>query len=265
MAKCSYVMSVVDNSNPEGVMVAIESSGLGDKIKTAIADRKTSAGAEKGNPILNPYAIRWEHHPDETDFNKRYRAIAMESIAIRPEVYRLITEADPPDVSSLIKPGNPLLLRAVMEKHWCGPDIIDWDEVFADAVAKFEDSDDDPTSFNYGDNDADNDVKSDSAVVDIDSENNSDDTVVEETAESSDEDEKLVECDNPKCLALMLRTDTVCKACGAIYAEDGSYTLPKRRSRRSSVVSKAKSETAKPTESSPKDDWVEVPGDDLPF
>lgn len=160
MAKCNYVLRVVDNDTPSnGVQVSIEGSGLGDKLKAAIKDRMTSAGPEAGNPMRSPYCIRWEHHPEELRFDQKHRAIPMERIALTPQIRKLIVDDPPPDISRLIKPGNPKLLRASMEQHWCGPEgIVDWNEIFGQCEAAFDaqektsgDSKDD-ADFPYGEN-----------------------------------------------------------------------------------------------------------------
>lgn len=132
MAKCSYVFSVVDHDEPSaGVQVCVETTGLGDAVKQVIRNQMDSLGETEGHPLRSPYAIRWEYHPDEKEFSKKYRALAMPKIAMTPEVHDLIVDSAAPNIASLIERGNVAALRAVMEAHA----LIDlpFDRIFAAA------------------------------------------------------------------------------------------------------------------------------------
>lgn len=277
MSKCSYVLFVVDNDAVEkGVLVSVESAGLGDKIKTAIAQRQKSSGRDKGNPILNPYAIRWEHHPDEADLNKRYEAYPMDSIGLSPEVHRLITETVPPDVKNLTMLGNPKLLRGKFEAHWCGPEI-DWDWIFGPSMEKFDDSEDDPVSFPFGENaDEEERPREIASEPEGKSVEKSEPREVDSSDEFLDEDGvEIVECSNPACEKDMRVTDDVCPYCGAVYDEDGNWSMPvkKKRSRKAAAVGSAKKQTARsaePKQEEPppdsNEDWgLGEPEDGIPF
>lgn len=257
MPKCSYIFIVVENGSPESeAMVAIESASLGDKVKLAIAHRKKSKGEEAGNPILHPYAIRWEYNPKENDFNKRYDAVAMDSIPLTTEIHRLITETAPPDTRKIVSRGNPKKLRAAMEAHWCGPDI-DWDEMFSAAEAEFNDSNEDPTAFPFGDDEESNPVST-SRTPSADSGSNNEDDL------NASVEEDVIACDN--CGADMLPMDDICKKCGAVYKPDGTFELPTKPRRSRSPVTKPASKKvvakAAPVESE-QSDWCE--DDDIPF
>lgn len=134
VAKCSYVFSILNHATPEkGVQVAIETTALGDAVKRVIRDQIDSLGETDGNPLRNPYAIRWEYRPNEQKFDQKYRALAMPKLALTPEIEELIT-SNPPDVSQLIERGNIGALRASMEAH--AKIQLPWDRLFAAAEAE---------------------------------------------------------------------------------------------------------------------------------
>lgn len=116
MAKCSYVFSLVDEEDSAaGVQVCVETTALGDAVKRVIRDQMDALGETEGHPLKTPYAIRWEYHPDEQEFSKKYRALALPKVSLSPEVRALIVEATPPDIKALIDRGDAIALRAVME------------------------------------------------------------------------------------------------------------------------------------------------------
>ena len=132
-AKCNYLFVVVDADNPnDGVQLAIETTSLGDHVKECIRNQMTSMGEEDGNPILKPYALRWEHNANATEFSKKYKCIAMPKLAMTKEV-ELLINSEPPDIAGVIKPGNITTLRASLEGHYIGPVPVDWDSIFGPA------------------------------------------------------------------------------------------------------------------------------------
>ena len=132
MAKCSYVMSIVDQDEPEkGVQVAIETTALGDAVKKAIADRIEQMGRDEGHPALKPYAIKWEYRPNEQEFSKKYRALVLPKVALSEAIRELIVDLPPPDISDVIERGNVASLRASMEAH--AQIDMPWDEIFGPA------------------------------------------------------------------------------------------------------------------------------------
>lgn len=129
LAKMSYIFCVVDTSAVnQGVQIATETSLLGDKVKEVINDAMEDQGKEQGNPFLNPFCIQWEYKPDEKEFGKKYRARRMESIKLTPEIAKLI-RGEAPDLSNIVAPFNPKILRASLERY-CLVQNIPWDHIF---------------------------------------------------------------------------------------------------------------------------------------
>ena len=134
MAKCSYLFAIVDNSEVEkGVQVCIETTALGDAVKRVIRDQIDSLGEREGHPLRNPYAIRWEYRPQEQEFSKKYRALAMPRLELTPEIRDLIN-GPLPDLGEHIGRGNVAALRASMESHALVQ--LPWDRFFAAAEAE---------------------------------------------------------------------------------------------------------------------------------
>lgn len=248
MAKCNYVFRLVDNDDPAGgIQVTTETTGLGDKVKGAIRDRMTSMGSEAGNPMRSPYCIRWEHHPNEQQFDQKYRAVPMDRVQLTEQVRQLIVDDSPPDISHLTRPGNVATLRSVMEQRYCGPQgMIDWDAVFGPAEAAVQAAaPEESTSFDYGANanqpaGAPNQAQGaapaqggypsgqaqgapQGAASQPGGGGSPMTAAVQGAAAPSDE---IVECD--KCHKDMAATDDVCPHCGWNYAEPAP---PQRRTR----------------------------------
>jgi hypothetical protein len=246
-AKCNYVFTVVDVDNvSNGVQVATETTLVGDKTKEVIRDAKMALGDEEGNPLLNPYAIRWEHRPDEREFNKKYKVIRMERIVVTDEITKLIVDEDPPDRSSIIRPGNVRKLRADLEAHA----LIDfpWDDIFGPAEQKLG-----------IDHDADADDGAD------------DDDDAPPAASSSGGgdagpgDDEQIGCD--VCEEPMAVEDLVCPKCGTEYDEKTGAIVKRGKVKRSRSTAKRRPKAppaASSRGSSRGDDW---PGDDddIPF
>ena len=134
-AKCNYLFVVADADDPEtGIQVAVETTSLGDHVKECIRNQMVSLGEEDGNPILNPYALRWEHNAKAAEFSKKYKCIAMPKVVLTTELAELI-DGDPPDISGITRPGNITTLRADLEAHWVGKVGLDWDAIFGPAEA----------------------------------------------------------------------------------------------------------------------------------
>jgi len=130
-AKANYIFRVADNAHPEkGVQVTIEPALLGDKVKGVIAEMREKFGVDDGNPLKKPYCIRWKHLPEEKEFGKKYKAIAMDNIAITPDIKRLITQTNAPDVSVFTRRFNALTWKAKFQEM-CLVDAP-WDEIFGD-------------------------------------------------------------------------------------------------------------------------------------
>jgi len=155
MAKLSYVFSVVDNANPqEGPQIAIETSLLGDKVKEVINAAMMEA-EDEGNPLVNPYAIRWIYRPDEQQFNKKYNAVKMGKHPLTAEIRCVIFDTDPPDLSKIVARRDPNVLLAQLQaahKPYAKKHELPLDDLFADAIEEWERKGD--TSFNPDDYDA---------------------------------------------------------------------------------------------------------------
>lgn len=118
-SKCEYLYVVVDNDHPErGLQIAIETSLLGDKMKTEIAKRMKSLGREKGNPILHPYPFEWKNDRTEgQSFDKLYDATALETMRPTAAIEKLIRDTPPPDTSRDTAKFNLRTHRARLEKY----------------------------------------------------------------------------------------------------------------------------------------------------
>jgi hypothetical protein len=131
--KLEYMFKVVDIANVgAGCVIATEPNLLGDKMKIEIRKAMTPGvwGPERGNPIKNPYVFRWEAHPEQQEFGKKYEVIRMEGIGILPAVMELVTNAPPPDMGGMLKSPNWQTIRSQLERH-CQIDLP-WDEFFGD-------------------------------------------------------------------------------------------------------------------------------------
>lgn len=116
-AKCNYLFEVVDNDNVnDGVQVAVETTGLGDAVKAAIAGQIEALGVVDGNPLRTPYAIRWKYDANAAQFGDKYSAIAMPKLELTAQVRDLIFEGERPDIRETIAKGNAEALLSVMEK-----------------------------------------------------------------------------------------------------------------------------------------------------
>ncbi|MDE2099195.1 MAG: hypothetical protein KGL39_18215 [Patescibacteria group bacterium] len=130
MAACSYVFPVVVAGKEEdGIMISVEKDSLGDAFKRTLANQIESRKA-KGNPLLNPYPLRWKYYPDEENPNKRYDVLPLIDEEPSPEVLQLIVDTDPPEdqIAKVLDPPNMKSLRAAMEQY-CTYDL-NWDAIF---------------------------------------------------------------------------------------------------------------------------------------
>jgi len=154
VAKGAYVFTIVDANNvAAGVQITTEPSLLGDKVRGVIADAKVRLGNEKGNPIIHPYAMRWQARPNEEQFDKKYHAVGpMEQVQLTPDILKLI-KSDPPDLSRYTAPFKVKNWRAFAESIYCGPVPLPWDKICEPAEAEEkkraeEDKSDGDASFN---------------------------------------------------------------------------------------------------------------------
>ena len=244
MAKCNYIFRVVDNDNPgEGIQITTETTLLGDKVKGLIRDTKTAIGEEDGNPLRNPYCIRWQYLPNEPQFNDQYKAIRMEKIPLTDVIEELIT-SEPPDISNLIKHGNIKDLRTSMEAHYIGPkDLLDFDFIFSKAEQVQDEEDDKPF---YEDDDAQEEKQQTKSTKNKTSKSRQTKKSKQEPEPEPEDDEDLVECN--ECGKAMREDEMVCPHCGFDYNEDDEEEPeppPPPKRKRSTEKSNAKVKTKK--------------------
>jgi len=202
MAKCEYLLTLVDNDHPDkGVRISRETSSLGDKVKDVIADRLEALGREKGNPFVNPYAIKFMFNKEADKPQDMYKARPLEGIVITPQIKDLIT-GDPPDLEKQITPFNQKEMRAYLEGH-CLIKNVPWDELFKDSGGE---------SKSNGKSESKSNGKSDEESSDADESDSG-------SSDESSDDDMVFACD--KCGEPMKATDTKCANCGAEYEVEG--------------------------------------------
>lgn len=132
-AKANYLFLVADYDHPEnGVQIAIEPAGLGEKVRGVISDERVSKGEDEGDPQKNPYVIQWTYNPaDGVEFGK-YHARRIDRMPITPEIEALIS-GPLPDVENLLQPFNAIELRAQLEE--AALIELPWDEFFGPGQA----------------------------------------------------------------------------------------------------------------------------------
>lgn len=124
-AGLSYVFTMVDNDKvSDGVVITIEKSSLGDRVKDCINDTIESLGVEAGNPTINPYCIEFIYD-EKAQLQKKYSARRIERIKLTPEIEALI-RSDPPDLTGVLKPFALKEFRAQLEKHLVVDVDLDW-------------------------------------------------------------------------------------------------------------------------------------------
>jgi hypothetical protein len=152
-AKCNYVFVIADNDRPEnGIQIAVETTALGEKMKSAIAHRiKRTRSKEKGSPFQNPTPFRWEYHKNETEFSKKYDVVELEVDEIPEAIRELIVDLDPPSLEKTCRVGDASALRIQMEQF--AAIEMPFDDFFAAAEAMQAKEPGEPdTSFDYGAN-----------------------------------------------------------------------------------------------------------------
>lgn len=244
-ASLNYLFCVVDDSAPSaGVQVAIETSLLGDKVKTVIKDQLISRGEEEGDPSVNPYAIQWQHHPKESEFQKKYHAVALLKTQLTPEIDKLIS-GPPPDTDNLQEKFNAQSMRAIMEKH-CLIDLP-WDQFFGKSDGTTKPTVATPSVPGR---------KATSAVP----------VTAPKPKAAPTPEVEMVACD--ECGKEMPITASVCHHCGATYDVDPVAPEPppppvKVLPKRSAAAKKTPAPVAPPV--APSADEGDVNEDDIPF
>lgn len=136
-----YVLAVIDDSEVDnGIVVAREKFSLIESTKSAIVNEMDRKGPELGNPELNPYAIKWKFNKRARKSTDYYDAYPYEQATLTDEIQALL-EQPAIDLSVYVKPGDPTLLREIMEEHiTVESDDVPFDLLF-DNVAHVEESD----------------------------------------------------------------------------------------------------------------------------
>jgi len=211
--KMEYVFVVANNAHPEGgLQIAVETSLLGDKMKTEIGKEMKRAGAtpEKGNPLLYPYAFRWDYDgTDGIEFSKKYDATALTNVRLMPAVEKLIRDTEPPNeaLAKLMEKPNLQTHRARLEKYAVGGGkLLPFDQYFADAVRAAKDAPDPAAA-------------AERPAPEVGRPRES--TPAHPAPAPPPEDEE-VDCDatlpsGQKCGAVMKMSDPVCPSCGFVY------------------------------------------------
>ncbi len=213
-AKCEYLYVVVDNEHPErGLQIAIETSLLGDKMKTEIAKRMKSMGREKGNPILHPYAFEWKNDRTEgQSFDKLYDATALETMKPTAAIEKLIRDTAPPDTSRDTAKFNLRTHRARLEKYAApAGKLLDLDRYFEAALRLGLDKEPAPQEPEHGAPEVGRQPVAPQAARQAPA----------PTPPAAD-DEAEFGCDailanGQECGAPMKASDPVCPACGFVY------------------------------------------------
>lgn len=210
LAKGEYVFTLVDNKHPEnGIQISDETGLLGDCVKDVIIAKREENGVEKGDPFLNPYAIKFIYNKNGNTPQEKYKARGLGGIVLTPEVKKLIVDSEPPDVSRAIEPFNAKELRTFLETH-CMIKNVPWDDLFAGHK-------NDTTGA------AKSETKSESKSEKSEETSDDEPSDADEDAETSGDDD-MVECD--KCNQPMKATDTTCANCGAQYEVETEEKKP---------------------------------------
>ena len=238
MAKCSYVLVVVDYEDPDsGIQITKETTLVGDKLKKVIRDRRTSEGEDEGNPLINPYVIQFTHKPKAKQFDERYDVVAIAKLEIGDDIMELIKEKDPPNLDRYTAPGDIVVLRASMEDHYVGPaGLLDWNFIFAKAetILGIEDDGDGADADDQHDEDGDGDKAPEEDAEDAEDAEDSDDKpdriIAKRKGKGADQEcfaadgMRLFGCE--KCEAIMREDEDVCHNCGEDYGTSESEPEP---------------------------------------
>lgn len=240
LVKAEYVMCIVNNDKPgDGVQIAIETKGLGEKVKEVIAKVYKSQDI---NIQKTPYCIRWEFDK-KAEFSKMYDATAMMKIQPSPRILKLI-RGEAPDLTQIKEPFNQQTMRAILEKH-CLLKNVPWDDIFP--------SKDEEKVWEKEDNaEAAKDAADDEETEEESDDNADEESTVTDDDEDEDEDEddekgEKVACD--ECGKAILMSDAKCPHCGHEYevaaAEEEEEEPPKKLRSRADIA-KEKEKAATP-------------------
>ena len=218
--KMEGVFVIADNDHPEhGLQIAVETSLLFEKMQAELAKEMKRAGTEKGNPILHPFAFRWDYDGTEgIAFDKKYDATALTNVRLTPAIEKLIRDTEPPReaLNKLLEDYNLQTHRARLERYAVGGGkLLPFDSYFAEAL-KVEASRPEPAAA------AERPAPAPRAPA--------------PAAPPPDDEE--VDCDavlpsGKTCGAVMKMSDPVCPSCGFVYEVVGAPPPPPARPTRS--------------------------------
>ncbi len=208
-ARLQYVFCVVPYAKPsEGAVVCIEAEALGKKFKQHIKDLRD----DKRDPREQPVVFRWKFDEDK-DFSNKYSVAVRINDPITVEHREALAADYPKDkLDRIVTDSNLVLLRRSFEQFWCHKVKPPWDAIFAPAMERYKGK---PCALAPEDQEG-SDADDSSAGGD-------EAAAGSDAAAPADED---VQCDNPVCGKAMKLSDPACPHCGAVYAADGSFTLP---------------------------------------
>lgn len=219
--KLNYLFAVVDiDDDAAGVQIAIETSSLGDKVKTVIFDsiddaKEANNGVgDAGNPALNPFCIQWSYDDTQTEFDKKYKAQKLGSVKVSPKVLELV-RGPKPDVSRATQIFNPRTVRALLEKA-IDPKVgalLDFNAIFKTNEQLWDEE--------HGDaEEGDEPAASGERAPEV-GRQEAKPKAQEPAAEEADDE---VECD--ECHKLMKLTDPKCPHCGHEYEVEAEEKKP---------------------------------------
>lgn len=128
--KLDYFFVVTDNEKPaEGCQIVRGTKLLGDRMKEEIRQQIESNG-DLGNPLMNPYAIKWVYDADARSPMDSYKAFRFNNAVLTDQIKESITNSEYPDPSQDCKPrdGDKAKIRAAMEA--AAQIEIPWDQIF---------------------------------------------------------------------------------------------------------------------------------------
>lgn len=141
MTRMQYIFRVVSVKDPgAGCVITRESETLGKRVQKVIKDLMADIG-EQGDPRIHPYGFHWTYDKNKS-FDDKYDAVRRQSIKLTPQIEAIFAQ-DPPDISEMLRPGDPRRLRASMEEHALIE--IPWDQIFAPSMAVIDELDADPS------------------------------------------------------------------------------------------------------------------------
>ena len=139
--KQQFVFALVDNEAvADGVQITTETKLVGEKLKDVIHDEMVRNSPDgqfhvrqtAGNPLAEPYCIRFEHYPRAQQFNKKYHVMSLPKVPLTDEIRKLIVDDDPPDTTHVTGPFNAHALKSLLEQ--CSVVELPLDQCFDTAL-----------------------------------------------------------------------------------------------------------------------------------